>query len=794
MSALSLARGMLCLIAALTVVLAQAFATEDRQAKFDAWEQTAQRAEEALQSGMASTQAFEILRAELAGQRSEAEALANSGSISVRTIRAQLLTLGAPPGKDGSEPANVASRREALTNALALAEDPVLSARQAYARANVLIEEIDRLVRSRSASDLLERGPSPLNPSSWTSAGADLARYMEGIAVDTRRSLRLTGTDVDFTSERLVPALLLIASAILFPLWLGHVLLVRLERAVRGRPGSGRFFLRAALVHLLRLVLSTSGAALFIVAVVLMDIGPTTAVNLTGGVLAGALGLVLMNWIANILFAPNQPSIRLVELSDRLARTCYWLAMVFGLALTQEAIVDGAAEDFSFAPASISVLKGFSILVGCIVLAGLSRVLLAVAAERRTALQAEDDTPLGPEFLAFLARAIQALAVVSLLGALIGYVPAGSEVMSPIIGTLALAGLAYIVHHALMVPVRVALGDTNSTAGLVSVLLGFALTLAVIPLLALTWGARVSDVSEAWRIVREGFDLGGVRLSPEVLVVLAITFLIGLFITRWIQRIVDRIVLPRTRIDPGGRNAIRTGLGYVGIIVSALLAISTAGLDLSNLAIIAGALSVGVGFGMQAVVSNFVSGIILLVERPIKEGDWIEVSGFSGIVKKIAVRSTRIETFDRHDVIIPNADLVAGTVKNMTLSSHVGRMIVPVGIGYGSDVGKARELMLSAAREHPAILSKPEPQVFFMRFGNNALEFELRCFLKDVGTEIGTRSDLLYTLHRVFDENGIDIPFAQSDVTIRNLDQIVAVLGRHGDITGGDQDGKPFAT
>lgn len=742
------------------------------------WDQTASRAEEALKSGLASSDAFEILRAELAQQRAAAEAIVNAGHVETRALQAQLDVLGPAPGKDQTEAAPRAARRAELTTALAKAEEPVMVARQAYARANVLIEEIDRLVRARNASDLLERRPSPLSPASWSTAWSELQLYVTKIVVDTRQNLSARGVIDTYLTDQVYPAALLALAGLVLPLTIGHFGLVRLERRISGTAGSSRLLFNAAAVHLLRLVFSAVGAAMLLAAYVILDIGPTMAQSISGAVVASATIFVVANWLGNILFAPNQPAIRLVGLSDALARSSYWLGMAFAGALSVEAMVDGAGDDFSFSPQTLSVIEGLSIVVSSIVLGGLARVLLAIAAEQRHGAPApEDDHLPAAGFLEFMARVMQLLALASLVAGAIGYVPGARAGLAPIMLSFVLFGLVYVIHHAALVPLRVTLGGGSSGVAVVSALLGLALVLVSIPLLALIWGARLAELSEAWRVVVNGVDLGGVRLSPKILLVLFGTFLAGLFLTRWLQQVVDRVVLPKTRIDRGGRNAIRTGLGYVGIILSSLLAISAAGLDLSNLAIIAGALSLGVGFGMQAIVSNFVSGIILLIERPIKEGDWIEVSGFSGIVRKIAVRSTRIETFDRHDVIIPNADLIAGTVKNMTLSSQTGRMIVPIGIAYGSDVAKAKQVILDIARAHPAILDEPVPQVFFMRLGNSALEFELRCFLEDVGTEISTRSDVLYSLYAAFEREGIEIPFAQSDVTIRNLDDILAALG-----------------
>jgi small-conductance mechanosensitive channel len=227
-------------------------------------------------------------------------------------------------------------------------------------------------------------------------------------------------------------------------------------------------------------------------------------------------------------------------------------------------------------------------------------------------------------------------------------------------------------------------------------------------------------------------------------------------------------VLPRTRLNIGARNAVSTAVGYIGITLAAVIAISSAGVDLSSLAIVAGALSVGIGFGMQTIVSNFVSGIILLIERPIKHGDWIEVSGFSGYVRKISVRSTRIETFDRHDVIIPNADLIANAVKNMTLTSASGRVIVPVMVAYGSDLERTKDIMLTASRNHGQVLRYPAPQILFMEMGDSGLVLELRGFLKDNNNVLSVRSDLMFEIYTNLQHAGIEIPFPQRDIHIRS--------------------------
>ncbi|MDT8283444.1 MAG: mechanosensitive ion channel, partial [Gammaproteobacteria bacterium] len=272
--------------------------------------------------------------------------------------------------------------------------------------------------------------------------------------------------------------------------------------------------------------------------------------------------------------------------------------------------------------------------------------------------------------------------------------------------------------------------------------------------------------------IANGFDIGDFRIVPSRILLALLIFGIVIILSAWFRSRLEHNWLTMTTMGQGARDAVVTILGYVLFIIAMMTGLSVAGFDFGNVAIVAGALSVGIGFGLQNIVNNFVSGLILLFERPIRKGDWVVVSGTEGYVKDIRIRSTVIQTFDRSDVIVPNSELISNQVTNWMLSSSSGRAIVPIGVAYGSDTEKVRDILLAIAEKNVSVAktgSLPKPKVVFRGFGDSSLDFELRVFLYNINDRLDIISELNFAIDKAFRGEGIEIPFPQRDLHVKSM-------------------------
>jgi small-conductance mechanosensitive channel len=285
------------------------------------------------------------------------------------------------------------------------------------------------------------------------------------------------------------------------------------------------------------------------------------------------------------------------------------------------------------------------------------------------------------------------------------------------------------------------------------------------------WGLSDTVWHQVKTYLYEGFLIGSLKIIPAKLILALLAFVVLLVVSGWFRNHLEKRWLSQTRIERGAREAIVTISGYTGVAVAILVALGITGVEFTNLAIIAGALSVGIGFGLQNIVNNFVSGLILLFERPVKTGDWIVVGNTEGYVKRIRIRSTQIQTFDRADVIVPNSELISSQVINWMLYDERGRLRVPVGVAYGSNTQLVKEVLLKVANEHPDVIKDDEdtaPRVLFLAFGDSSLNFELRVHIQNINKRLSVLSDMNFAIDAAFRENGIEIPFPQRDLHVKN--------------------------
>jgi small-conductance mechanosensitive channel len=264
--------------------------------------------------------------------------------------------------------------------------------------------------------------------------------------------------------------------------------------------------------------------------------------------------------------------------------------------------------------------------------------------------------------------------------------------------------------------------------------------------------------------------------NTELTIWTIISFIFLLFIlfyaTNKLRRWIVYDVLAKSKIDLGVRIAVGTILRYIILIIGFIIVFQTLGIDLSTITILAGALGIGIGFGLQNVTNNFVSGIIILFERPIKVGDRVEVGDVSGDVIKISMRSTTIVTNDNISIIVPNSDFISSTVINWSHTGRNVRLNFPVGVSYKEDPHNIKRILIEVANENESVLKEPKPDVLFSDFGESYLEFNLRVWTSEYVNRPGVlKSQLYYEIFRKFREKGVEIPYPHRDILIRNFEE-----------------------
>jgi small-conductance mechanosensitive channel len=487
------------------------------------------------------------------------------------------------------------------------------------------------------------------------------------------------------------------------------------------------------------------------------------------------IGLVFfVHRLGRSVLSPRLPNWRLIAVDTQAARLLLWLVSATAIFTGIDVFLSTV---YSVLDSPLSLTVGESLIAT--VLTGILVVLIGLVRP----FTGEDGRP--RRWHPVLSATLFLLGGVTIVAALLGYIGFARFLSTQIVVTGAVLATMYIGFlSARAVAEEGAFAGTtlgrrfesrfsldastlDQLALVVSIAINILILVVGVPLILFLWGFQPGDI-QAWVYKAvTGIRIGSFTLSFTGIFWGILVFVLGYFLTRWFQGWLDGSVMARGKVDAGVRNSIRTVVGYAGLAIAVLMGVSAAGIDLSNFALIAGGLSLGIGFGLQNVVSNFVSGLILLAERPFKAGDWIVAGPVSGTVKKISVRATEIETFQRQTVILPNSDLINSAVGNWTHRNKLGRIEIPVGVGYGSDAKRVHEILLEIASNHPLVLKNPEPFVLFSAFGDSSLDFEVRVFLADVSNGIIVQNDVRFAILEAFARENIEIPFPQRDIHLK---------------------------
>lgn len=750
----------------------------DVEATMAGWQHELDRLEGELRGPRLRYSELNSLRDALQRIRSGVDDLGNRLRPRLDAAKAQMDLLGPPPAEgQPREPEQVVLNRAELDYHLGLLSAGSAGVKAAQLRIEQLIDGIQDIRRKNFTANLFQPVPGVYSVDTWTTLPSTVpaaAGRISGLVADWWSSVHDHGEIVRIALEAAVLALVLALAA-----WRGVRRLRRWNDA--GEPPFWRRASSAAGVILLRALPAVAPIILFTALVAETETLPDRLDRLLYATAQSAIIIFAVTALVATVFAPAAPHWRLVPASDRAARRICGLVLVLAVVygLTTLAYV---ATRVVQAPFALTVAVA---VPSCLLLAGLVVAILLTPLHG----QQQDGAP-SPRWLKALRLPVWAAIAAIVVSTLAGYLALARFLAQQLIVTGSILALVYLL--LLWVDgVTQGLCDDSAASGRwlrdkaglspqrreqlalpVGLFLKLAVLVVSVPLIMLQWGYTWPDITDWYRQLFFGFHIANTQVSFAALLAAIIVFALAYAAARLFQGWLDARVLRPAGISGGVRDSIRTGVGYVGVVVAAVAAFSYAGLNLSNLAIVAGAFSVGIGFGLQSVVNNFVSGLILLAERPIKVGDVVVVGGEEGTVRKISVRSTEIETADRANVLVPNSYFITEKVKNWTHRNNFGRVVIPVNVACSSDPRRTKDILLEVARSNPNVMTAPEPFVDFEEFGADSLNFKLYAFTYDLGRNVGTRTDLRIAILDAFRQAGIRLAFLQADVTVRNIESL----------------------
>ncbi len=691
--------------------------------------------------------------------QSKADAAAEALTPQLASVTARLSELGTPP-EGVKEASDVAAQRMQLDKNSRALDAQIKLARLLSVDAGQTAEQISAQRRKQFQARLGERRDSFLSGQFWTEFREEFPRDLERLEA-LRDDLSTAVGQTPKWGWLLLGAA--IALTIALRVAIGRVLL-RIT-ATRVPPGRlRRSFL--AVTHLV-LAVATPGVIALLIHIgldwdsQLSDNTSSLLANLVATVCFGGY----VSGLGYALLSANRPSWRLPPISDAVALRLRWLPGVLGVLVVMIWLAERLPVLLNASLTTTITLTG---IVAVLTMATIGAVLAISRRLRRQAMQ-ESEAPI-PFWVSLLLTSVWTVLILSLASLLAGYVAFGSFMVKQVLWVLIVLASAYLLSTLIEDGFSTLLGTSHRDGGeheapsmrdqaavLLSGVGRVAVGLLAVILLLAPFGEAPMDLLQRFDQLRKGLAIGEAQIRPgavlQALLVLALSLLAVKMLKRWLSN----RYLPTTELDPGMQLSAATLFGYAGFVTAVALALSAAGFGLERVAWIASALSVGIGFGLQAVVQNFVSGLILLAERPVKVGDWVSLGGVEGDILRINVRATEIQMGDRSTVIVPNSEFVTKTVRNVTRSNPLGLVQIKLPLPLSTDAEQVRELILQAFSDHEDVLDAPAPNVFLDGIEGGNLVFNAKGYVSSPRAAYGVRSALLFTLLKRLHDAGLEV-------------------------------------
>ncbi|WP_439924244.1 DUF3772 domain-containing protein [Nitrobacter sp. JJSN] len=769
------------------------------QSKLDGWKQTLDQVEAALRSRVIDDAVLNGLRSRAAATQSEARDLISGMTPRLEAATARAAELAPNPEATAPPSDDVKLERAKLVAETAARQGIIQQAKLINVRAQQTIDAISDRRRAIFNDSVLQRSASLVNPTFWITAATAVPIAAGHFVELVSKWGRVLASQPLRAASGFVIAAIVVLGFFLSPgrRWWSRWTKRDPEIA---NPSPLRKTGSAAVIVLADTTLTAVALLVLYQALMMLGVLPDDVNPIVRALFLGITFAFFFVRLTIAVLAPGRPTWRLIELDNAAADGMISFSVLLAMVIAFGVFVDAINLAIA-APVELSIAsQGMIAIAKALLFMGALRVAAATEADDETT------TPSSANRSAWrlLIPVGWVMATAAVLGPLGGYVAFARFVTIEMV-VLVAALMSYVLlsrfaavlikttfafHGAIGRLLRQTAGLGSSAVRQIAAVLGGLIQLSLIGLTAFvvltTWGIRSDDVVTSMSSAFFSFQIGNITISPSAILGAVAVLIIGVVATRALKRWLEERFLPETNLDVGVRSSIGTGAGYAGVILASLVALSYVGLNLQNVAIVAGALSVGIGFGLQSIINNFVSGLILLVERPIKVGDRIEVGTRMGVVKRINVRATEIATYDNLSVIVPNADLISGQVVNWMHGSYSARLSVAVGTSYDADPDKVIEILLDIVAHHPRALKSPEPFAVLGNFGADALEFTVFFHVAHIGIDAGAANEVRLEILKRFRKEGINLPNPQRDLHIRDLDRIEALVR---DLAGTERSG-----